>query len=121
MLQRGDCLIEMKNFPDSDAEIQQPDAAHRTAYPTGGDDSLQPLNPRLLRGIQEKEVVAPVAKTPHSLRPPRRNRQRQPDLETENNVKNDAKLGRHNQHFTTNGTPLSRTRSLLGPQASRLL
>ena len=51
MLQRGDCLFEVEDFPDGDAEIQQPDATHRTAYPTRSDHSRQSLNARLLRSI----------------------------------------------------------------------
>ena len=95
MLQRGDCLFEVEDFPDGDAEIQKSDAAHRAAHPTGSDDRLQSLNARRARSIQQKIVVPPVAHSPHSLRPPRHYGERNADLDTENDVKNDAKLGRH--------------------------
>lgn len=96
MLQCGDCLFEMENFPDGDAEIQQTDAAHGATHPTGSDDLLQSLNARRARSIQQKIVVAPVAQAPHILRPPRHHRECNADLDTENDVKNDAKLSRHN-------------------------
>ena len=51
MLQRCDCLFEVEDLPDGDAEIQQSDATYRTTHPTGSDNSLQSLNARLLRSI----------------------------------------------------------------------
>ena len=51
MLQRGDCLSEVEDLPDGDAEIQQADAADRATHPAGGDDSLQSLNASLAGSI----------------------------------------------------------------------
>src|SRR5689334_514738 len=75
VLQRGDCLFEVEYLPDGDAQVQQSDAANSAAHPTRSDDGLQPLDARLLRSIQQEEVVAPIAEAPHSLRPPRRDRE----------------------------------------------
>lgn len=51
MLQRCDCLSEVEDFPDGDAEVQQSDTTYRTTHPAGSDNSLQTLNARLLRSI----------------------------------------------------------------------
>ena len=51
MLQRCDCLSEVEDFPDCDAEIQEPHATDSATHPAGSDDSLQSLNARLARGI----------------------------------------------------------------------
>src|SRR5687767_1951854 len=50
-LQCGDGLFEVEDFPNCDAEIEQSDAANRAAYPTRGNDLLQPLNARRARSI----------------------------------------------------------------------
>jgi len=50
-LQSSDCVFEMKDFPESDPEIQNPDATHGAAHPAGRNNGLQSLNASLLRSI----------------------------------------------------------------------
>ena len=90
VLQSSDGAFEVENLPERNTEIQEPDATHRAAHPAGGDHRLQTLNTRLARSIQEKVVVAPIADPPHAMRPPRRHSEKDADLETEDDVKNNA-------------------------------
>ncbi len=90
VLQGNDGSLEVENLPERDAEVQKADAAHRAAHPTGSDHSLQTLNTRLARSIQQKIVVAPIADSPHSVRPPGRNREKDADFEAEDDVENNA-------------------------------
>jgi hypothetical protein len=50
-LQCGDRLVEVKDLPNCDAEIQESDAAYGPTHPTGCDDGLQTVNAGFLRGI----------------------------------------------------------------------
>src|ERR1044072_3528246 len=90
VLQRNDGAFEIKNLPERNSEIQKPDPAHRAANPTGSNHCLQSLNPRLARSVKQKIIVAPVADSPHSVRPPRRHREKDTNLEAKDNVKDNA-------------------------------
>src|SRR5215470_2194395 len=90
VLQGSDGAFEVENLPKRDAEIQQSNTTHRAAHPTGSDHCLQTLNARRARSIQQKVVVAPIADAPHSVRPPRRYREKNANLEAQDDVKNNA-------------------------------
>ena len=90
VLQSSYGAFEIEDLPERDAEIQKPDTADRAAHPTGSDHCLQTLNTCLAGSIQQKVVVAPIADAPHSVRPPRRHREKDPNLEAQDNVKNNA-------------------------------
>ena len=93
VLQSSDGAFEVEDLPERDAEIQKSDTTHRAAHPTGRDHCLQTLNACRARSIQQKVVVAPVAQTPHSLRPPRKNRKEYSYLKAENDVEDYAEPG----------------------------
>src|SRR6185503_974220 len=84
----GACGVE--DLPERDAEIQKSDTADRAAHPTGSDHRLQTLNSCLAGRIKQKVVVTPIAYSPHAVRPPRRHRQKDSNLEAQNDVKNNA-------------------------------
>ena len=90
VLQSSDGAFEVEDLPERNAEIQESDATHRAAHPAGGDDRLQTLNTRLARSIQQKVVVAPIADSPHAMRPPRRHGEKDANLEAEDDVENNA-------------------------------
>src|SRR6185436_136578 len=87
VLQSRDGAFEVENLPERDAEVQKSDTADRTAHPTGSDHCLQTLNACLAGSIQQKVVITPIADSPHAVRPPRRHRQKDSNLEAQNNVK----------------------------------
>jgi len=89
-LQSGDGSFEVKDLPESDSEIQDPNATDRAAHPTGSDDGLQSMTAGLAGSIQQKIVIAPVADAPHAVRPPRRHREKDSNLEAEDDVKDNA-------------------------------
>src|SRR5215213_4520257 len=90
VLQSSDGAFEVEDLPKRDAEIQKSDTTHRAAHPAGSDHCLQTLNACLACSIQQKVVTAPIADSPHSVRPPWRHREKDADLEAEDDVKNDA-------------------------------
>src|SRR5215213_2055668 len=90
VLQSSDGAFEVEDLPERDAHIQKPDTTDRAAHPTGSDYCLQPLNTCLAGSIQQKVVVAPIADSPHAVRPPRRHRKKDANLEAQNDVKNNA-------------------------------
>src|SRR6185312_4052940 len=81
VLQSSDGAFEVENLPEGDPEIQESDTTHRAAHPTGGDYCLQTLNTCLAGSIQQKVIVAPIADSPHAVRPPRRHGEKDPNLE----------------------------------------
>src|SRR6185369_12530457 len=88
VLQSSDGAFEVENLPERDAEIQKSDTADRAAHPTRSDHRLQTHNACLAGRIQQKVVVTPIADSPHAVRPPRRHRQKDSNLEAQNDVKN---------------------------------
>src|SRR5215211_7736657 len=90
VLQGSDGAFEVENLPERYPEIQKSDTANRAAHPTGSDHCLQTLNTCLAGSIQQKVVVAPIADSPHAVRPPRRHREKDPNLEAQNDVNNNA-------------------------------
>src|ERR1044072_8227440 len=90
ILQSSDGAFEVEDLPERDAEIQKSDTTHRPTHPTGSDHRLQTLTACLARSIQQKVVVAPIADAPHAVRPPRCHRQKDANLEAQDNVKNNA-------------------------------
>lgn len=80
----------MKYFPKRNANIQDTDTCYRSPDPTGSDDSLQAIDARLARRVQEKVVVTPVAQAKCALRNPGQKREHNANLEAKNNVENDA-------------------------------
>src|SRR5215213_4125829 len=90
VLQSSDGAFEVEDLPERDAEIQKSDTTHGAAYPAGSDHCLQTLNAGLVSSIQQKVIVAPIADSPHSMRPPGRNREKDADLKAKNDVKNNA-------------------------------
>src|SRR5215207_1703002 len=73
VLQSSDRAFEVKDFPESNAEIQDPNTTNSAPDPSRSDDCLQSLNTRLASSIQQEIVVAPIANSPHPLRPPGQN------------------------------------------------
>ena len=47
----ADCLFEVEDFPERDAEIQKPDAAHGATDPARRDNCLYSLDASLARSI----------------------------------------------------------------------
>src|ERR1051326_9060377 len=90
VLQGRDSAFEVEDLPERDAKIQQSDTAHRAAHPTGSDHCLQTLNTSFVGSIQQEIVVAPIADAPHSVRPPRRHREKNANLEAQDDVKDNA-------------------------------
>src|SRR5689334_18806941 len=90
VLQSSNGAFEVEDLPECDAEIQQPDTTYRATHPTGSDYCLQTLNACRARSIQQKVVVAPIADSPHSVRPPRRHGEKNANLEAQDDVKNNA-------------------------------
>ena len=90
VLQSSDGATEVEDFPERDAEIQKSDTADCAPHPTGSDHCLQTLNACLAGSIQQKVVVAPIADSPHSVRPPRRHGEKNANLEAQDDVKNNA-------------------------------
>ena len=91
-MQRLDCLFEVKDFPESDTDVQKSDATDGAPDPTRRDKGLYSLNAGFLRSIQQEIVVAPVAEAPHPVRPPGRDREERADFKAQDDVKNDAEL-----------------------------
>src|SRR6185369_16399023 len=90
VLQRSHGAFEVEDLPERDAEIQKPDTTHRTAHPAGSNDCLQTLNTSLVRSIQQKVIVAPIANSPHAVRPPWRHGEKDANLEAQDDIKNNA-------------------------------
>src|ERR1043165_3147350 len=90
VLQSHHSAFEVEDLPERNSEIQKPDTTHRAAHPTGSNHRLQPLNARLARRIKKKIIVAPVADSPHAVRPPWRHREKDPNLEAQDDVKDNA-------------------------------
>src|SRR6476660_2268151 len=90
VLQGSDGAFEVEDLPKRNAEIQQSDAAHSAAHPTGSDHCLQTLNACRAGRIQQKVIIAPIADSPHSMRPPRRHGEKNANLEAQDDVKNNA-------------------------------
>ena len=90
VLQSADGLFEVEDLPESDSEIQKPDATDSATDPTRRNNRLQPLNARLAGSIQQKIVVAPIADSPHTLRPPGQHGKEDADLEAKDNVEDNA-------------------------------
>lgn len=95
-LQRGDRLFEVENFPESDPEIQKPDAAHCATDPTRSNNGLNFVNAGLARRVEQEVVVTPIADPPHAVRPPWSNSEKGADFKTQEDIKNDAELCQHN-------------------------
>src|SRR4026209_164833 len=90
VLQGTDGAFEVEDLPERDAEIQKSDTTHRAAHPTGSDHCLQTLNACRAGSIQHKVIIAPIADSPHSMRPPRRHGEKNANLEAEDDVKDNA-------------------------------
>src|ERR1044071_4286922 len=90
VLQSDDGAFEVEDLPERNSEIQKPHTTHRAANPTGSNHCLQSVTARLARRIKQKIVVAPIADAPHSVRPPWRHREKDTNLEAQNNVKDNA-------------------------------
>jgi hypothetical protein len=90
VLQSDDGAFEIKNLPERNSEIQKPDSTHGAANPTGSNHCLQSVTTRLARGIKQKLIITPLADAPHSVRPPRLHREKDTNLEAQNNVKDNA-------------------------------
>jgi len=89
-LQSDDSTFEVEDLPERNAEIQKPDTANRAANPAGSNHSLQSLNARFARRIEQKIIVAPIADAPHAVRPPWRHREKDTNLEAQDNVENNT-------------------------------
>ncbi|PYS91972.1 MAG: hypothetical protein DMF64_10460 [Acidobacteria bacterium] len=83
----------MRDLPEGHGEVQETDAGHRTAHPARRDGVLQAGQPRLVREIDEKEIVAPV-RQPERMRP-RQKRQDEARLKAQDDVEDDGQLRRH--------------------------
>src|SRR6266851_379877 len=93
-LQSTDGAVEVQNLPEGDSQIQNTHTGDCAAHPTRRDDRLQTVDAGLVRRIEQKIVVAPIAqgKPQKSLRNPGHKRQHQPDLQAKDNVENGAEL-----------------------------
>ena len=86
-----DSLLEMKYFPEGDADVQETNAGHCATHPSGGNHSLQGIHAGFARGVQQKIVIAPVAHNPESaLRNPGQEREHNADLQAEDDIENDT-------------------------------
>src|ERR1044072_920169 len=88
-------LLEMKDLPKGDPDVQQTDAGNSATHPAGSNYSLQRLHAGYPDGVQEKIILAPIAHAERALRNPRQERQKDADLQAENDIENDAELRRH--------------------------
>lgn len=91
-------LLEMKYLPKGDSKVQQTDAGHSAAHPAGSNYSLQTLHAGYPYGVQEKIIVAPIAHPKRALRNPRQERQKDADLQAEDDIENDTELRRHDEN-----------------------
>jgi len=76
------------DLPEGQSEIDEAEAGDCAAHPTGSDRLLQTLQPRLLRGVDEEEVIAPIAQ-PERMHPGQK-RQHDARFEAQNDVKDDG-------------------------------
>lgn len=64
-------LPEMRDLPKSDQEIEHSKTCDSTAHPARRNGLLQSLHSSLMRCIDEKVVITPVAQAKSALRNPR--------------------------------------------------
>jgi len=83
-------LLEMKYFPEGYPDVQKTNPSHCATHPAGGNHSLQRINARFARGVQQKIVVAPVAQPERTLRNPRQESEHNADFQAKDNIKNDT-------------------------------
>ena len=89
-LERADGLTKMRDLPEGDPQIKQPQPRHRAAHPAGCDRLLQALQSGLLRRVEQKIVVAPIAQ-PEGMQP-RQQREHNANFEAQDNVEDDCEL-----------------------------
>lgn len=84
----------MRYLPEGYHQIQDSYAAHSAAYPTRRDDRAQALQASLLRSVEKKIIVAPIAQTQrrqerHDMNP-RQKRQHDADFQAQDNIEDDS-------------------------------
>lgn len=60
-LERMDSLLEMKDFPKRDRQIQESDARYCSPNPSRSDHCLELIKTGFARRIQKKIIIAPFA------------------------------------------------------------
>lgn len=85
----------MECLPKGDPDIQETDARHCSAHPSGSDYGLQRMHTSFAGGVKQEIVVSPIAQTKHALRNPRQEHQHKTDFQAENDIEDDTKLCRH--------------------------
>lgn len=88
LLQRAHGLAEMGHLPEGYAEVEHAESGHGPTDPAGVDRHLQALRAGLVRRVNQKEIIAPIAQA-ERVRPPRQERQHEADFEAQDNVEDD--------------------------------
>ncbi len=86
-LQRPHRLAKVRDLPAGHAEVEQTQPCDRATHPARRDGVLQTLQADLLRGVEQKIVIAPVAQ-PKRVNP-RQQRQHGARLKAQDDVKDD--------------------------------
>ena len=81
----------MRDLPESDTEIEQPEPRHSAAHPAGSDGSLKTHESGLVRRVDEEIVIRPVAQ-PERMNP-RQEREHDAHFKAQDDVKNNAQPG----------------------------
>jgi len=79
---------EVSDLPEGQTEVDEAESGHCAARPAGSDGLLQNVKPRLLRHVDEKEVVAPIAQAERVH--PRQERQHDARFQAQDDVKDDG-------------------------------
>lgn len=88
LLQRAHGLAEMGHLPEGYAQVEHAESGHGPAHPARRDRHLQALRARLVSGVNQKEIIPPIAQA-EGVRPPRQERQHQADFEAQDDVEDD--------------------------------
>ena len=78
----------MHDLPEGDPQVEQAQTRHRAAHPAGRDGVLYALQSGLLRRVEEKVVVAPIAQSERVN--PRQQREHNADFEAQDDVEDDC-------------------------------
>src|SRR6266568_1968785 len=80
-LKRAHRLLKVKNLPECNAEVQNPNPCHGATDPSRGHQRLQCVHAGFARCVQKEIVVAPIAQPKKSLWDPRQEREHNANLE----------------------------------------
>ena len=89
----------MEDFPKRHSQIQDAQTSDCAPDPTRSNHTLQTIETGLTRGVQKEVVVSPITQAEKSLRYPGQQREYNADFQAEDNVEDDAELGRHDASY----------------------